>query len=155
MDDAARGEAAEASTSDPRESMAQWPTGRLLSTAARMLEHAWAEALEQRGLTHAGLVALHVLDGGPRSQAQLAREARVEAQTMSRTLDRLQRQGFVERVRARDDARRHVVTRTDAGAAVWREAQTLEADLFPPLADPESVRAALLDIIAASSARRW
>lgn len=137
------------------DAMAHWPTGRLLSMAARMAEHAWVEALERLGLTHAGLVALHVLDDGPRSQTELAREARVEAQTMSRTLERLQRQGFVERVRSTADARRHVVTRTDAGADVWRQAQTLEADLFPPLEDSEIVRAALLDIISASSARRW
>ena len=148
-------EGAEPLAPERRESMWDWPTGRLLSTAARMVEHAWSEALERLGLTHAGLVALHVLDSGPRSQAELARAARVEAQTMSRTLERLQRQGYVERVRSPDDARRHVVTRTESGTEVWLQAQSLEADLFPPLEEPEAMRAALLEIIAASSARRW
>ena len=135
--------------------VAEWPTGRLLSMAARLVEHAWSETLEQRGLTHAGLVALHLLDGGARSQTELAREARVQTQTMSRTLERLEREGYVARTRAEEDARRQVVTRTDAGAAVWREAQSLEADVFPPLKDPDGVRTALLEIIAASSAHRW
>jgi hypothetical protein len=43
--------------------MASWPTGRLLSTASRLVEHAWAEALESHGLTHAGLIVLHFLSG--------------------------------------------------------------------------------------------
>ena len=47
--------------------MHDWPTGRLLSTAARLVEHAWVEALEQLGLSHAGLIVLHVLGQGPLS----------------------------------------------------------------------------------------
>ena len=65
-----------------------WPTGRLLSTAARVVEHAWSARLEQLGLTHAGLVALHLLQEGPRSQTDLARAGRVQLQTMARTVDR-------------------------------------------------------------------
>ena len=135
--------------------MESWPTGRLLATAARLVEHAWADTLSGLGLTHAGLVALHLLSDGPLSQTELARIARVETQTMSRTLERLQREGYVARARHTDDARRRVVTRTPAGDAVWRQARTLEADLFPAMDDPAAVRAALLGIIAASSARRW
>ncbi len=134
---------------------ADWPTGRLLSTAARLVEHAWVDALKKLGLTHAGLIVLHLLDAGPLSQAELARHARVEAQTMSRTLERLEREGYLTRTRSPEDARRHAVRRTSAGAAAWRKARTLEADLFPPLAQAKVVREALLDIIAASSARRW
>jgi len=140
---------------NPDGGMAGWPTGRLLSTAARMVEHAWAEALDELGLTHAGLVVLHLLTAGPASQAALAKEARVEAQTMSRTLERLQRDGLVERTRAADDARRHVVTPTRAGTAVLRRARDVEARVFPEVGDPEGMRAALLEIIAAASARRW
>ena len=74
---------------DPVGMMHDWPTGRLLSTAARLVEHAWVEALEQLGLSHAGLIVLHVLGPGPLSQTELAKVARVEAQTMSRTLEGL------------------------------------------------------------------
>jgi len=98
---------------------------------------------------------LHLLGDGARSQTELARQARVQTQTMSRTLDRLQREGLVARIRDDRDARRHLVTRTDAGTAAWQQARTLEADVFPPLENAAELRAALLQIIAASSAERW
>ncbi|MET4703688.1 MarR family transcriptional regulator [Frigoribacterium sp. UYMn621] len=135
--------------------MQGWPTGRLLSTAARLVEHAWVVALEQLGLTHAGLIVLHVLGSGPRSQTELAKSARVEVQTMSRTLERLEREGYIAREKHPDDGRRHVVTRTPAGEAAWGSARTLEADLFPSIADNAGMRAALLEIIQATAADRW
>jgi DNA-binding MarR family transcriptional regulator len=136
-------------------SMEGWPTGRLLSTAARMVEHAWAESLDAIGLTHAGIIALHLLGGGPLSQTELAHRARVQTQTMSRTIERLEREGLVVREPDPADRRRMIVTRTDAGVAAWEATQTLEADLFPPMDDPEALRAALLTIISATSNRRW
>ena len=39
----------------------QWPTNRLLSTAARLVEHAWNESLASLGITHAGVMVLDVL----------------------------------------------------------------------------------------------
>ncbi len=135
--------------------MASWPTGRLLSTAARLVEHRWIQTLERVGLTHAGLVVLHLLDAGPLSQTELAARAKVETQTMSRTLDRLEREGYVERERHPQDGRRHVITRTPAGRAAWESARTLEADLFPTLSDQSAIRQTLLEIIRASSAGRW
>lgn len=137
------------------DAMASWPTGRLLSTAARLVEHAWVEALDRLGLTHAGIIVLHLLGDGPLSQTELAHRARVQTQTMSRTLERLEQGGYVVRTRDEHDARRHAVARTDAGALAWAKTRTLEADLFPPLEDADALRAALLTIIAASSARRW
>src|ERR1700709_257014 len=109
--------------------MSEWPTGRLLSRAARLVAHAWAEALEKQGLTHAGLIALHLLDAGPLSQTELAKRARVENQTMSRTIERLEREGFVARRADSMDRRRQVVTRTDAGERVWQRTRTLEAEM--------------------------
>ena len=138
-----------------QESLACWPTGRLLSTAARLVEHAWVEALDQLGLTHAGMIALHLLGPGPLSQTELAHAARVQTQTMSRTLERLEREGYVVRTRDAHDARRHSVVRTDAGTAVWEKSRTLEADLFPEFENVDAMRDALLTIISASSARRW
>jgi len=135
--------------------MQGWPTGRLLSTAARLVEHAWVEALEQLGLTHAGLIVLHVLDAGSLSQTELAKSARVEVQTMSRTLERLEREGYIAREKHPSDGRRHVVTRTPAGGAAWGSARTLEADLFPNIGDNAGMRASLLEIIHATAADRW
>ncbi|MGK9146012.1 MarR family transcriptional regulator [Plantibacter flavus] len=141
---------------DPaRDPMSEWPTGRLLSTASRLVEHAWQQALEGLGVTHAGLIVLHLLEAGPASQKELARRARVQNQTMSRTLDRLQRDGHIERVAAADDRRRHVVTRTDAGTQVWRAADRLEADVFPAVPDQDALRAQLLAIVRSGESARW
>ena len=69
----------------------QWPTNRLLSTAARLVEHAWNENLASLGITHAGVMALDVLRSeGSMTQAQLAHQVRVQAQTMGKTLHRYQ-----------------------------------------------------------------
>jgi MarR family transcriptional regulator, organic hydroperoxide resistance regulator len=140
---------------DANDRMAGWPTGRLLSTAARLVEHAWAEALEKQGLTHAGLIALHLLESGALSQTELAKRARVENQTMSRTIERLEREGFVTRASDPTDRRRQVVSRTESGQRVWERTRTLEAEIFPPLADPEVLRGTLLEIIRTSSGQRW
>ena len=133
----------------------EWPTGRLLSTAARLVEHAWTERLESLGLSHAGLIALHLLGDGPRSQTDLARAARVELQTMARTVERMERRGHVTRTRDPRDARRVLVQRTDEGAALWREATTVEAEALPPVSDPAALRGLLLEIVRDVSADRF
>jgi MarR family transcriptional regulator, organic hydroperoxide resistance regulator len=63
-----------------------WSLGRLLSTAARLIEHDWNDWLAKHDLTHAGLLALQALQGGPLTQRQLAAANRVEEQTMSRVV---------------------------------------------------------------------
>jgi DNA-binding MarR family transcriptional regulator len=124
-----------------------WSMGRLLSTAARAMENAWSDALETLGLTHAGLIVLHLLDRGVTSQADLARFAHVEAQTMSRTVDRLEREGFVARAPDPGDRRRHILAMTDAGRHVWQRTLGLERTVFPDVDDPEALRSALLQIM--------
>ena len=99
-----------------------WPTGRLLSTAARLVELAWAEHLEEVGITHAGLIALQVLQDGPCSQVDLAHRCHVRAQTMSRILDRLERDGHVARAADPGDRRRTLVRGTTAGMRALRAA---------------------------------
>lgn len=124
-----------------------WPTGRLLATAARAVENRWHSALDELGITHAGLVALHLLGDSAMSQAELARTARVEAQTMSRTVERLERSGYVHRSSDAGDRRRLVVRRTAMGDDVLERAGRVERDLFPALAEPDAFRDALLAII--------
>ncbi|MEP6842971.1 MAG: MarR family transcriptional regulator [Pseudolysinimonas sp.] len=135
--------------------MEGWPTGRLLSTASRMVEHAWLDALTELGLSHAGLIVLHLLEAGPATQVALAALARVEAQTVSRTIDRLEREGFVERHPDQADRRRRMVERTLAGAEVFARARRIEAELFPDIPDVPALRSALLGIIGSSSSNRW
>jgi DNA-binding MarR family transcriptional regulator len=92
-----------------------WPTGRLLSTAARLVEHAWDAHLAAWDLNHASFAVLWHLDAGPLSQRELAVRVQVQDQTMSRVLERLERSGYVRRERATRDRRRVLVHVTDAG----------------------------------------
>lgn len=136
----------------------QWPAGRLLSTAARLVEHAWNAHLAEHGLTHAGVLVLHLLGDGPLSQQALATASQVEAQTMSRTLDRLERTGHVRRTRDTTDRRRVLVSRTARGTRVLRGATaTATADrlVLEGLADPDAFRRDLVAIIARLGGDRW
>jgi len=118
--------------------MDHWPTGRLLSTAARLVEHSWNEKLGAIGLTHAGVIAIEVLNAqGPMTQAQLAQYVRVQAQTMGKTLSRLESHGHIVRVRSTSDRRSHVVSLTERGkeavaAAVEMERSVLAAATIDP-----------------------
>ena len=150
MDSPAESVFAEGASVDSRD----WPTGRLLSTAARLLEHAWNERLAAHGLTHAGVIALHVLGDGPLPQTQLAGRCRVEDQTMSRTLERLERDGYVARDRDTADRRRVLVSRTAAGTAALAAASQGEADLVGELDDEAAFRAQLVSIIRAHDRSR-
>jgi len=142
----------ERATTDPIE---MWPTGRLLSTAARLVEHAWQEALKQRDLTHAGLIVLHLLDSGALDLTELSHRARVQAQTMSRTVDRLERAGLIARTNDPADRRRSHILRTEAGSEALEATRALEGEVFPAVSDPELVRYSLLEIIHAASRDRW
>ncbi len=129
-----------------------WPTGRLLSTAARLVEHEWNAWLARHELTHAGFLALHALDRGPMTQRQLAAAGQVEEQTMGRVVDRLERTGHVSRRRDPDDRRRLIIERTALGDDAWTVVQASEvADRLvdDALDDPESFRAELVRLVDA------
>lgn len=110
--------------------MKQWPTGRLLSTAARLVEHAWNERLSSIGITHAGVIGLGVLaDQGPLTQAHLAQIVHVQAQTIGKTLARLENHGHVTRVRNDLDRRSHMVSITAAGREALASAHDVETTI--------------------------
>jgi DNA-binding MarR family transcriptional regulator len=134
-----------------------WPTGRLLSTAARLVELAWTEHLESVGITHAGLIALHVLQAGPSSQVELAHSCHVRAQTMSRILDRLERDGNVTREADPQDRRRTLVHGTAAGTRALRAATETRPDVLRLLEQGHhaaAFRAQLVTIVEQLSSRR-
>ncbi|MCX2748367.1 MarR family transcriptional regulator [Arthrobacter sp. MI7-26] len=109
----------------------RWPTGRLLSTAARLVEHAWDENLRSIGLTHAGVIAMEVLAAtGPITQTTLAQIVRVQAQTMGQTLNRLEAHGHITRHRGSEDRRVHVVSLTDAGTDALERAAESEQQVL-------------------------
>jgi DNA-binding MarR family transcriptional regulator len=96
-----------------------YPTGRLLSMAARRVEHAWEHVLREYDLSSASLVVLHVLATGPATQRDIARSCRVTDQTASRTAERLERLGYVSRRTDPDDERRKTVEITSSGREVY------------------------------------
>jgi len=139
-----------------------WPTARLLSTAARLVEHAWDDVLAGYGLTHSRLVILHLLDAGPATQRELARRSGMEEQTMGRMLRGMEENGHVGRERDPADRRRSVVTLTPDGrralAAVVgsTSAEDLLADVLAGSGhDGEQLRATLLHLVQHFSRRRW
>lgn len=135
----------------------QWPTNRLLSTAARLVEHAWNESLAALGLTHAGVMALDVLHTeGSMTQAQLAHKVRVQAQTMGKTLHRLEVHGYITRSKNARDRRSHVVAISPAGDRALADAIRLEKDLAKggSLSD-EHLRLSLVEIITRLGGERW
>jgi DNA-binding MarR family transcriptional regulator len=142
----------------PATNLDEWPTGRLLSAAARLVEHAWNAHLARWDLNHAGLAALHVLLGGPLAQRELANRVQVEDQTLSRTVERLERSGYVERRRDPVDRRRIVVTLTAQGRGTCLRAgdPTVAEGFFAALGeDLQPLRRALTEIVRHHSGLRW
>ncbi|MDF2052204.1 MULTISPECIES: MarR family transcriptional regulator [unclassified Arthrobacter] len=129
--------------------MDHWPTGRLLSTAARLVEHSWNEKLGAIGLTHAGVIAIEVLNAqGPMTQAQLAQYVRVQAQTMGKTLSRLESHGHIARVRSTSDRRSHVVSLTERGKEAVAAAVEMERSVLASASiDPEVLRQELQAVV--------
>ncbi len=126
-----------------------WSTSRLLTTAARIVEHSWNERLLTIGITHAGLTTLGVLDReGTVTGVQLAQLVHVQAQTIGRTLDRLEKRGLVTRLRNTADRRSQRIAITPAGREALGKAQELENSLISgPGLESEELRARLQTVI--------
>ncbi len=125
-------------------------------TAARLAEHAFTAHLATHGITPAGLAVLHALTEGPRSQHDLAVRCKVQAQTMSRTVDRLERSGYVLRVRDETDRRRLLVERSGRGSRVYADIERAEVPVgLRDVLDDERFREQLLAIIHRLAGARW
>ncbi|MDQ0213571.1 MarR family winged helix-turn-helix transcriptional regulator [Arthrobacter bambusae] len=135
--------------------MRLWPTGRLLTTAARLLEKAWNERLSDIGLNHAGLIALDVLAAnGPTTQSLLAQIVRVQPQTIGKTLIRLESHGYIRRQSNRTDARSHVVSITDAGQVAREQARAFEHSVLAKTSvNSDTLRTQLQTIVLALGSR--
>ena len=101
--------------SHPVAGLETWHTGRLLTAAARMVEHAFDAGISELGVTHSGINVLAALSDGPITQHELAVRCQVQDQTVSRVIDGLERGGYVVRRRDLVDRRRVLVERTEAG----------------------------------------
>ncbi|MFF0767508.1 MarR family winged helix-turn-helix transcriptional regulator [Nonomuraea wenchangensis] len=130
--------------------VSSWPVGRLLSVAARLVERRFHDFLAAHQLSHAGLIALHHLTPGPRTQRELAAACRVTDQTMSRTIEHLRRSGHVVKRADPRDRRRMLVELTPAGDAVLamaREKERDSGDLLGAVEDYDRFREELIRLI--------
>lgn len=130
-----------------------WSINRLLSTAARMLEYSWNDQLKSLGLTHAGVTALGVIAReGMISQVKVASLVGVQAQTMGKTLARLEAHGHVFRTRNTIDRRSYLLGITEEGRRVLAEAENIDRKLgsVGELSSPE-FREMLIHIIESLS----
>lgn len=96
--------------------------GWLVTQAQRMLHRGLGLKLQQHGVTVAQwtvLIELWEVDG--LTQKDLSDRAAVETATLSRTIDRMERDGLVKRVRSETDRRQVHVYLTDLGAGLWRQ----------------------------------
>ncbi len=106
---------------------------RLHSAAIHLLRRVRVED-EALGISAPRLSALSVLVfAGPLRIGELARAEQVEAPTMTRLVDGLERDGYVERTRDPDDARAIVVRATDAGIDALTEGRRRRVEAFAEL----------------------
>ncbi|MCV7068278.1 MarR family transcriptional regulator [Mycolicibacterium farcinogenes] len=96
----------------------------MLAPLLRELMAAEQPVLDAHGLTMWGYVVLSALDrSAVRTQAALAEAIGADKTRIIRTLDDLQRQGFIEREPDPDDRRVRLLAITEAGRAVKDAAQ--------------------------------
>lgn len=129
-----------------------WPLTRLLITASRLVEHDIADQLRPYNLSHATFGVLALVQAVPHSQKDLARATRVEEQTISQTVDRLERLGMVTRERDPADRRRFLVTVTEVGRQAFRGATRKDhaEQALAGLPEAETLRSSLATLI-----KRW
>jgi MarR family transcriptional regulator, organic hydroperoxide resistance regulator len=90
-----------------------------------------ARYLLQRVGLHPGqeLLLMHLWDAGPQRQADLASEFGTDSASMTRTVQRLERAGFVRRRPDPTDGRATLVESTEAGTALRGRIEELWAEL--------------------------
>lgn len=82
------------------------------------------------------------------TQAQLAQFVRVQAQTMGKTLSRLEAHGHIMRVRSTSDRRSHVVSLTERGKEAVAAAVEMERSVLASASiDPEVLRQELKAVV--------
>lgn len=103
----------------------------LLTTAARLVQRRFDEALAPLGLTRAAVIALKAMSHRPMNQEQLAAVVHVQSQTLGRVLTRLEAGGLVTRTRDPHDRRQFQVEITDAGETALTAAREAESAALP------------------------
>ena len=96
--------------------------GYLLGRARTKLAKSLDVTLAERGITHAqGSILLMLSTGKYETAADLARELYIDSASMTRMIDRLEKRGFLFRVRREDDRRVVSLRLTNEGQELARQ----------------------------------
>jgi MarR family transcriptional regulator, transcriptional regulator for hemolysin len=102
------------------------PLSRQVVMTAKTIKELFEDALAQEDATLATWVVLNGVERGRwASQTGLAKELRIEGATVTRHLDRLEREGLVTRSRDLEDRRQISVELTPAGKALHRRLRSV------------------------------
>lgn len=102
----------------------------LVTLTSRLFARALHARLVPHGVAPGQLAVLQRLwEGDGLTQAELARAVRVEQPTMARTLDRMARDGLIERVASKEDRRAFNVRLTARGRQLRRSVEAEAAAL--------------------------
>ncbi|MBX9652448.1 MarR family transcriptional regulator [bacterium] len=103
---------------DFHESIGHW-----ICMTSRMVERAMNAELEPEGITfrQAQVLAWMALDGGGLSQVELAERMNIEPATLVSVLDRMARDGWIERVACQEDRRRNLVHPMPKALPAWQK----------------------------------
>lgn len=129
----------------------------MLLTAARLMENRYNERLREIGLTHASMRILAALDQlGRKTQAGLAKNLRLQPQTLGATLTRMEGQGLVLREPDASDGRTILVSMSPQGQDAFARAAGLEAELEAEAGiGAEGLRESLTELVDTLGAQRW
>ncbi|GAA4548083.1 MarR family winged helix-turn-helix transcriptional regulator [Amycolatopsis samaneae] len=102
------------------------PISHAIFRVARLHRMLAGQLLRQAGL-HPGqeLLMMHLWEAGPQRQAELVTVLGSDSATVTRTVARLERAGFVRRTSCAEDRRVTIVTATPASVALRREVEQI------------------------------
>jgi DNA-binding MarR family transcriptional regulator len=97
--------------------------GYLLAVVGRIAESAWAQFLRNEGLTNSEFTVLAILEGGHRTQREIADAASVDPRNMVATVRRLTKAKLVK-ANAAEDGRAKLLALTHLGRARMAKLET-------------------------------
>ncbi len=104
---------------------AEEPLTRVLVMTGKAIRETFEQSLARAGASLATWVVLQGIERGRwDSQRDLAKELRIEGATLTRHLDRLEREGLIARTRDPDDRRQIRADLTPEGRALHRRLRT-------------------------------
>ena len=90
------------------------------TSLARKLEREWAQAFKAFDLTPSQAFLLRVvLEKQTALQRELASEMNISRSTATRTLDQLEKLGYVERRESENDGRETIIAPTSKAQSIW------------------------------------